>query len=382
MTTARIIKLVHATDGQAMANAIKEKFLAEQGVNIDTSLKELPASNTAAILVFLMTANASSDPRIHDFAAMAEPTAFPLLPVVPDKATYNFNGLPEALSFLGRLNAVGWNEGASPGELVVTAIRRHLGFEPFKRDCKLFISYRREDGGDIANCIHAYFSEQGYHVFLDIEEGEIEPGEPVQPRIHEAIPERDFLLLVDSPGAAESPWVMEEVLTALERRVSVYAVRIPESAGFPLLRKMAFMTWSGDERQDLLHLERFVASGLAARRSFDRRVKQTLRELASQINLEISERAIRRLLLQVDTDEGAHRCLLDFEDAPFDLDRLYRLSRGWHEETNPVQCCLLIHRGLPLSAYEREAVAWASGDEPLEVLALEELLPRLANLAL
>jgi hypothetical protein len=73
--------------------------------------------------------------------------------------------------------------------------------------------------------------------------------------------------------------------------------------------------------------------------------------------------------------DGARRCLLEYEDAPYSLSRLHRLAMGRRGMglARAEDGAVLIHRGLRLSAEEREALAWARHDEPIEVLALEQV---------
>jgi hypothetical protein len=318
---------------------------------------------------------------IQAFARLVELSGFPILPVVPERRAFDFHSLTGDLAYLGRLNAVGWDEGDSPVELVFTAIRRHLGWEPFRRDCRLFISYRRSDGSDAAHAIYGHFRKLGYDAFLDTEDEATEPGEEVQPRIAQAIPDRDFLLLIDSLDAADSPWVREEVTIALENRVAIFGVRVGGSDGFPQVRGLPSFEWRDDVGICLRELERYVGSRLAARRSFDRRLKQTLDKLKLLVPLRIAEQAKRRLLLRIGETASGIRCLLDFEDESYDLTRLYRLSRVCVALAGQIDHGLLVHRGRRLSEEECAAVDWARRDESAQVLALDQVVNHLSSLA-
>ncbi|WP_133511626.1 toll/interleukin-1 receptor domain-containing protein [Candidatus Thiosymbion oneisti] len=376
----RIIKLVTAGDGNHMADVIAATLEQIPTLTLDRDLTSLPDEHSTAVLVFLLTERALDDPKIRAFARRAEPSGFPVLPVVPEHRAFDFRSLTGDLTYLGRLNAVGWDQGDQPGELVFTAIRRHLGLEPFRRDCRLFISYRRSDGSAVAQAIHRYFRRLGYDAFLDTEDEAIEPGEAVQSCIAQAIPDRDFLLLIDSPDAADSEWVRKEVTIALENRVALFSVRIGGTNGFPQVRGLAGIEWHDDEDSNLRTLERYIASTLAARRSFDRRLKQTLAKLELMVPLQIEDQGKRRLLLRIGEAPRAVHCLLEFEDANYDLMRLYRLSRGCATLGGQIDHGVLVHRGRPLSDEECAAVDWARGTEPLQILALDQVASHLANL--
>lgn len=172
----------------------------------------------------------------------------------------------------------------------------------------------------------------------------------------------------------------EEVTIALENRVAIFGVRVSGSEGFPQIRGLPSIEWRDDVDLNLRELERHVSSRLAARRSSDRRLKQTLDKLKLLVRLEISEQGKRRLLLRIHEDAGTVRCLLDFEDASYDLARLYRLSRGCTDLADQIDHGLLVHRGCRLSDEECQAVDWAKGGEPLRVLALDQVVSHLSQL--
>jgi len=99
----------------------------------------------------------------------------------------------------------------------------------------------------VARAIHQHFQGLGYDAFLDTEDEAIEPGEEVQPRIVQAIPERDFLPLIDSPDAAEdSEWAREAVTISLENRVALFSVRIGGTDGFLQVRGLPSIEWHDD----------------------------------------------------------------------------------------------------------------------------------------
>ena len=86
------------------------------------------------------------------------------------------------------------------------------------------------------------------------------------------------------------------------------------------------------------------------------------------------------MLLHIGETASAVRCLLDFEDASYDLTRLHRLSRGCTALCGQIDHGLLVHRGRRLSDEECEAVDWARGNESLQVLALDQVVSHLSNL--
>jgi hypothetical protein len=145
-TDHKLIKLIAAADGISIADRIAATFEPSPALTLDRDLTSIPDEHLTAVLVFVLTDESLTDPKVQDFARTAEKSGFPIVPVLPKRAAFDFRSLTGDFSYLGRLKLAGWDEGDSPGELVFTAIRRHLGLEPFRRDCRLFISYRRSDG--------------------------------------------------------------------------------------------------------------------------------------------------------------------------------------------------------------------------------------------
>jgi hypothetical protein len=94
-----------------------------------------------------------------------------------------------------------------------------LGLRVQGRDSKIFISYRASDGAEIAKQLHAHLMSLGHHPILDEAkelDGEttILPGNPVQKEIDELLDKSNLVLLIDTPSAPDSKWIMHEVETA------------------------------------------------------------------------------------------------------------------------------------------------------------------------
>lgn len=84
------------------------------------------------------------------------------------------------------------------------------------RQKHLFISYRQLDGMAVAKALSERLKARGYKVWRDEDRDDdgmelITPGTDAQRRIEKAIVEHAFVLLVDTPRAAESKWVRVEV---------------------------------------------------------------------------------------------------------------------------------------------------------------------------
>ena len=94
---------------------------------------------------------------------------------------------------------------------------RELGITEKERG--VFISYRRSDAKAIAVQLYDELSHRGFRCILDA--FDVEPGERVQSRLMEEIDNSAFLLLIESPDAYQSQWIIREVHQALSHFVDV-----------------------------------------------------------------------------------------------------------------------------------------------------------------
>lgn len=102
---------------------------------------------------------------------------------------------------------------------LINRIGAMLNLRVQKREAKIFISYRAKDGSEIAQQLYDFLASLGFNVFLD-EARELDgdtmilPGSEVQEGIDKGLADASFMLLIDTAGAPESPWIQHEVDTA------------------------------------------------------------------------------------------------------------------------------------------------------------------------
>lgn len=368
-----ILMLSYAADGQAMADAIQAAFATNPSVQIEANGAR-PAGKVHAVYVFILTPAALTDAGVARVAAEAQAACLPVLPVVEDTANYDFNSLPDALHPLKAIDAAAWG---TDGAEAVQAIRRLLGFEPFRTEARVFISYRRSDGTAVAQALSDYLTARGYLVFLDTRD--VDAGEVVQRRIHEEIQAHDLVLLINSPDAYTSSWVEEEIQAALTRQIRIMVVDVAHNRRFPMLRDLPGVPWNFVDGGGLQQVELTLIRVLTGRRRFDDRVRCLLHTWCGLRGW--GQRELDRRRLRLTPPSGAGQgWLLEYEDAAHSLDRLYRLFLS----SQDVRCdgAVFVHHGVPLSKFERDAVNWAAKGEPLHVAALEELVVLLEAAAL
>ena len=146
---------------------------------------------------------------------------FPVLPVIraSDEGSVR-DSLPAQIA---HLNAVDWDRDRA---FAVATIMRMLGLVEDER--RLFLSYVRRDTADVAGQLHRALQERQFDVFLD--RFSVPPGDDFQRRLTEDLADKAFMLLLESDGVRDSPWVQHEISYALTHRIGVLAVTMPNVA--------------------------------------------------------------------------------------------------------------------------------------------------------
>jgi len=147
-------------------------------------------------------------------------------------------------------------DAAAPGVdgRVVRRIGAMLGLRVQQRDTQIFISYRASDGKEIAKQLEGHLVSMGYPVWMDEAreidgETKILPGTDVQRQIDEGLDRASIVLLLDTPEAPKSPWIMHEVDTANGLLLPI----------LPLCFKTANDPKKGPRFPSLLQLQRWVS---------------------------------------------------------------------------------------------------------------------------
>ena len=106
--------------------------------------------------------------------------------------------------------------------------------------CDVFISYRRDGGGELAHLIYKDLKSRGYRVFMDVRELGSGHFDDELRRILEVAKD---LVLILTPGALdrcsnEGDWVREEITLALHRGLNIVPVKtqgfhVPAAEGLP-----------------------------------------------------------------------------------------------------------------------------------------------------
>lgn len=193
---------------------------ATRALQLGADLVDWPATTTEApdsqaIVIYLASDNGPSryvDKQIRDFLSMG-------LRVIPvaTAGTDVFGTMPTELRVI---NAVFWErDGSDAARSLLDA----LGIIEHER--KVFISYRRGEGDWIANQMWERLGKARFDVFLD--RFSIPPGEDFQKKVDSELSDKAFVVIIESPKAAKSPWVSHEVTYAHAHYIGVLALTLP-----------------------------------------------------------------------------------------------------------------------------------------------------------
>jgi hypothetical protein len=279
-------EIVHTDRGSGAAALVRGLIAADPMLAAGSAAwprgDALPAGADIYVLVVVVTDDLASDPAIVRRVADIVGRGFPVLPVVPSLKGYDFKRTP--LPALAAQNAVGLDTPAA----VVDALLHHGGLRRFGSGGQVFISYARRDGSELARLVRDELQRAGFRAFLD--EREIAGGSPIQDKLHEEIGRSDLVLLVDSRGAADSPWVAEELDMARVVHVPVIAVT-PSAADFEHSLRTPHVTWkAGDDADAVARAVVHAARRLLARKvAFRDRVARVLRQVSELLGWHLVE---------------------------------------------------------------------------------------------
>lgn len=172
-----------------------------------------------AVAVYLGSTRGAASAECGRQVAGALAAGLAVLPCVDDLA--NFEACTPA-GPLRRFNGMAWPGQEVPPEIVHFLLEA-LGLEEHQR--MVFLSHRRSDALALAEQLHDRLIRCRFWPFMD--RFDIEPAADVQQRIYAALEETAFVVLVESPEAATSSWVLEEVLYALRNSLGLLIVSFP-----------------------------------------------------------------------------------------------------------------------------------------------------------
>jgi hypothetical protein len=159
---------------------------------------------------------------------------FVVIPCFPRSAQSQAGGLiPMPFA---KVNAFFWLR--DPSEVAVPVLAAAgIGEE----DYRLFVSYRRGEGQALAEQLFDELNRRNFEVFLD--QFRISPGWNFQERLTEELAHKSMIVVLETPGIMQSPWITHEVTYAVRNRLGILAIQPPGGTSRPEIsnRRRLFM---------------------------------------------------------------------------------------------------------------------------------------------
>jgi hypothetical protein len=102
-------------------------------------------------------------------------------------------------------------------------------------NCRVFISYKRDETRELAEQIFDALSRLQFDVFLD--RFCIPPAANFQTRLRQELADKAMVVLLESSKAARSQWILFEVAYARKHRLGLIAVTLPGAPPVPGVRE-------------------------------------------------------------------------------------------------------------------------------------------------
>lgn len=186
-------------------------------ISITESIDDV-GEDDVGVCLYLASREGAADRGCRRQIGVAFARGLPTFPLISEGSVVE-EIVPEELH---PFNALPWREPRA-AQRVALQVLRSVGLTEFQR--RIFISYRRTDSLFIGEELWEVLSQAGFSVFLD--RFAIEPGANFQEKLFEALDEKSFLLLVESPDVLSSKWVEEEVSYARKRNMGLLVLTWP-----------------------------------------------------------------------------------------------------------------------------------------------------------
>lgn len=298
-----------------------------------------------------------------------------VLPVVDSNANFPAH-TPEALH---PFNGVEWPADEAPPE-VVHFILEALGLEDSQR--LVFLSHRRSDALALAEQLHDKLIKSRFWPFVD--RFDIDPAADVQQRIYAALEETAFVVLVESPDAGVSEWVLEEVHYALRESLGILIISFPEAKQLPGTEDLPRFDLTEDDLDadqggqcvltaDALgrvvqRIEAIHAKALVRRR---RRLVLHTRAAAEKAELVVAELPHNVMLVRESSAAPGNRprYLVHFAPRPPQPKDLYALDSARDDHGGQDIEAVLVHATSQLPKDSSDLLDWCRTDRNIRLIA-------------
>lgn len=171
--------------------------------------------DAVALGLYVGSAAGCADPKCRELIERLLEGSVPVVPLVNAGANFS-DVVPDSLHPINAMTTSSLSK-------ISAAVLRWLGLTEKHR--RVFVSYRRSDSLLIGEQLWDKLSKAGFEVFLD--RFSVDPGADFQERLTEALSDKAFLLLVESPEVVDSKWVEYEIEYARKSRMGLLALTWP-----------------------------------------------------------------------------------------------------------------------------------------------------------
>lgn len=270
-------EILHTAQGAPAADRIRALIGGDEmltAMSLPWASSSAPACAALYSLLVIASDDLGGDAAIHARVQAIMKGKFPCMLVVDSCTTYDFRTPP--FPALATVNAI----GLDTPDFVVQSLLHHAGLRHYGTGGQVFLSYARQDGTTLAEALREALREAGFRAFMDCHE--IVGGVEIQRQISKEMLQSELVIVVDSRGAAASPWVAEELDLARVAHVPVIAVS-PTRGAFHHSFTAPHVPWeTGDDIAAVAAAAANMARRLLARRvAFRDRVSRTLQRVCT-----------------------------------------------------------------------------------------------------
>lgn len=357
----------------AIADELKHLKISPSTLTVTVNNNPIP-DKSRGVALLIADAKTKDDPEINARLNDCINRKQCIIPVI-DRVNDFHNLTPKSIA---EYNAFEWS-GPDPARRLAHVILENLRIEDQNR-C-VFISHKRSDGAAVAAQLHDRISHDAFAPFID--RFKLRPGEKVQDAIFDTLENFAFLLLLETPEAHKSKWVLDEVEYALTHHMGILIVQwpgtqecVPGSAGFPRLVLKPEDFIKNSEKYSRLKV---VALNRIAKevenehaRAIVRRKKMLLQgvlDIAKDENA--SCEVIRDWAVSITGSEGPNSVVLVSSRLPtcHDLQRLDEIR----EETDHDAHAQLVHTAGKINPSRKAHLEWTLEARKLEYLSNHEI---------
>jgi hypothetical protein len=258
----------------------EQKMFPESNIEVKILQNEtqfnFPLNYRNTISIFLGGINFKLDTVYFKNFQKIKNSKIPILVVKNDNIQFA-DAFPEFLS-----NINGFTMGDNWGHF----FNRCFGMiSIFKAKRKIFISYKRSESSAIASQLYRELSQRKFDVFLD--EFNIDYGEDLRESIKHSIQDYGMVVLIESPSAFDSDWILFEYTTATSNKIPFFAIHWFESDVYKISQHTKNLSSYDLTEENFRNLGKVESQ------------KQLKLEVINAIGLEIEELQISNIFFQI-----------------------------------------------------------------------------------